>query len=213
MITSASTKEIATALSKAQGEFKPAPFDCENPHFRNKYASLTSIMDTVRPVLAKHGLAITQVVGQDEAGMCLETRLMHISGEWISGSLHLLIDKQNMQGMGSAITYAKRYAISAILGVVSDEDDDAEAGSATSKTAPVLGHPSASPAISDADWVIPFGKKYMGVKLADVPIDQLKGFISWLQSDADREKKPLGAQALELIERGTRYIALKGAGF
>lgn len=114
--------DLATALSKAQGEFKPAVFDKKNPHFGQSYASFTSVMASVRDALAKNGLAIVQVQSSENK---LETTLLHSSGQWISGETPLLIDKNNMQGLGSAITYAKRYAVSALLGVVADSDDDA----------------------------------------------------------------------------------------
>lgn len=143
MNKSESVKELAAALAKAQGEFEPAIFDCRNPHFGNEYASFTSVMQSVRKSLSKNGLSITQI--QSSAHM-LETTLLHASGEWISGETPLIVDKQNMQGLGSAITYAKRYAVSAMLGVVSDADDDANA--ASGKTEPKKAEPSkATPAI------------------------------------------------------------------
>ena len=120
---------IATALSKAQGLMASADFDAVNPHFKNKYASLASVVNACRVPMATWGLSFTQSVIEGEKGMHLETTVMHESGEWISSLMPLYISKDDMQGLGSAITYAKRYALSAMLGIVADEDDDGNAAS------------------------------------------------------------------------------------
>lgn len=127
MKRSESIKELATALANAQGDFKPAEFDGVNPHFRSKYATLTSVMNSIREPMKKNGLSVVQVVFELEKGMILETTVFHASGEWLSSDMPLYISKDDMQGLGSAITYAKRYAISAMLGIVADDDDDANA--------------------------------------------------------------------------------------
>jgi hypothetical protein len=119
--------ELASALAKAQGVFESAEMDSVNPHFKSKYASLGAIILAVKQGLSSNGLALSQMLIENEKGMALETTLLHSSGQWLSGSVPVILDKQNMQGLGSAITYAKRYAIAAILGVVADQDDDGEA--------------------------------------------------------------------------------------
>lgn len=113
-------KAIYEALVKAQAGFKSATFDSANPHFKSKYASLTSVMNAVRASLNANGLAITQNVDQGN----VITTLVHISGESISNSVPLIVGKNDMQGMGSALTYGRRYGLSALLGIVTDEDDD-----------------------------------------------------------------------------------------
>lgn len=131
MNKSESINELAAALSKAQGEFKAAPFDRVNPHFRNKYATLTSIMQTIQAPLAKHGLSVVQTLETREDKMFIVTTVLHASGQWLADcGIPLMLDKTNMQGLGSACTYAKRYGLSAMLGVISDEDDDGNAVSA-----------------------------------------------------------------------------------
>lgn len=119
--------ELAGALAKAQGVFELADMDSVNPHFKSKYASLGAVLLAVKKGLAANGLAISQMLVEGEKGLALETTLMHSSGQWLSGTIPVILDKQNMQGLGSAITYAKRYAVAAILGVVADQDDDGEA--------------------------------------------------------------------------------------
>ena len=127
MNKSDSITDLAVALVKAQGELKNPSFDSQNPHFKNKYASLATVRDTVTPVLAKHGLAVVQLLGRGEGGITCETVLLHTTGQWLSEALYMPSAKQDAQGFGSAITYARRYALMAICGVVGDEDDDGQA--------------------------------------------------------------------------------------
>ncbi len=122
--------EIAAALAKAQGEIEGATKNAENPHYKNRYADLAAIWDACRAPLSKNGLSVVQTVGQDEdgvegSGFVLTTTLCHASGQWIESRMHLLLAKQDMQGLGSALSYARRYSIAAIVGVA-QEDDDAE---------------------------------------------------------------------------------------
>ena len=121
--------EIAKALAAAQAELEPAAKNAENPHLRNRYADLSAVYETIRKVLPKHGLAVTQVMlPRDDGKAHVRTTLLHESGQWIAGECVMPCDKQGgIQGMGSAITYARRYSLSAIVGVVSEVDDDAEA--------------------------------------------------------------------------------------
>ena len=120
----ASHKNIATALAAVQVEIQNATLDAENPHYRNRYASLESVLKEARRVLPKHGLAFTQTLN----GMALETSLLHANGEKICGSCPLVLQRQDMQGLGSAITYARRYSLAAALGI-GQADDDAETAS------------------------------------------------------------------------------------
>lgn len=123
-----STENLAAALALAQGEYQEIPKDKINPHYKNKYASLDSIFKTVRPVNAKHGLAVAQLLDEDEQGHpIVRTVLLHSSGERLEAKTRLIVDRNNMQGMGSAMTYARRYGLAGILGVCPDEDDDGEA--------------------------------------------------------------------------------------
>ena len=116
--------ELAAALAKAQGEMKAAPKLKVNPFFKSRYADLTAIWDVAREPLAKNGLAIVQAPQTDHVGnFWLETTLIHSSGEFITSTYPLEPVKKDPQGYGGAITYARRYAM-AIIGVVTDDDDD-----------------------------------------------------------------------------------------
>ncbi len=123
--------KLFEALAKAQSEMKPAVMDMKNPHYNSRYASLTSIQDAYREPLAKHGLAVIQQIFYDGDAYWIRTLLGHASGEWISNEFKLLVDKNNMQGLGSAVTYARRYGISSLVGVVDTEDDDGNAAGTT----------------------------------------------------------------------------------
>ncbi len=123
--------ELASALSKAQGEYTPALKDSANPFFKSKYANLCSIVKACQEPLSKNGLSVTQGTNQDEKGnWILTTMLMHSSGQWIKSQTPIITLKPDIQSFGSASTYARRYAWASIAGVTTDEDDDAEAAMA-----------------------------------------------------------------------------------
>jgi hypothetical protein len=122
-------KELATAMAKAQAEIKAALKDSKNPHFKSSYADLTSVWDACRTALTKNGLSVVQIPNFEGDEVWLETRLLHASGESISGRYPLRPQQQTPQGYGSALTYARRYSLAAMVGVVADEDDDGNAAS------------------------------------------------------------------------------------
>jgi hypothetical protein len=121
--------ELAAALVAAQSEFPTVGKDSTNPFFKNKYASFAAVVEAASPTLTKHGLAVSQHVGGSDGNTVLTTYLLHSSGQYIAHDMPLLLPKQDPQGQGSAITYAKRYSYMAVLGLVADEDDDANKAS------------------------------------------------------------------------------------
>jgi len=122
---SESVKEIATALSNFQGKMTAVKKDSINPFYKSKYASLDTIWETIRKPLSENGLSVSQTMDVDNDKSVLETTLYHTSGEWISGMQLVNPVKNDPQSLGSAISYARRYSLSALLGLVSDDDDDA----------------------------------------------------------------------------------------
>ena len=122
-------KQLAKALIEVQRDMSPATKDAVNPFCRNKYATLTSIMESCRPALIKHGIWLTQITvpltaDQSQNHLALLTKLTHAdSGQWQSSLTIVPLPKADPQGMGSAITYARRYALSAMLGIVTEDDD------------------------------------------------------------------------------------------
>jgi len=126
MERSTSLSNLAAALSLAQAEMPEAVKDKVNPQFGSLYADLGSIIRTARPILAKHGLSVVQFVEDSAPGiLAMSTMVLHTTGEYISAICTMpLGDKLTPQKYGSAITYARRYAFAAAIGIVSDIDDD-----------------------------------------------------------------------------------------
>lgn len=133
MKTSESINELATALAAVQGAMEPARMNAVNPFLKNKYADLNSVIESVKLLLADNGLSYVQMPNTPpiEYGPAigLTTRLMHSSGQWIEETYTMPMPseergKSMMQVAGSAISYARRYALSAMLGIVADEDSD-----------------------------------------------------------------------------------------
>lgn len=119
---------ISEALAKAQAEMLNPEFDSQNPHFRSRFASLASVRNAVVPVLAKHGIAVTQNILATESGISCTTTLSHGSGQqMVFGPLVLPAAQTTAQGFGSAATYARRYQLMAVAAVAGEDDDDAEA--------------------------------------------------------------------------------------
>jgi hypothetical protein len=117
-------KSLAEALSKAQGKLEHAKKDTENPFFKSRYADLASVWDACRGALSENGIAVIQMPGQFEDGkVSLTTRLTHSSGEWIESTASAPVSKADAQGIGSCITYLRRYSLAAFVGVYQDDDD------------------------------------------------------------------------------------------
>jgi hypothetical protein len=124
-VQSETLNELATALSKAQGEFSAIPKGELNPFFKSKYAGLPDVVGLAAPILSKNGLSVSQWVTVDEFGSdVLKTFLLHSSGQFIEFSMKMYLSKLDSQGVGSAVTYSRRYSYMSVLGLVADEDDD-----------------------------------------------------------------------------------------
>lgn len=115
--------ELAGALAKAQGKITGALKDSSNPFFKSRYADLASVWDACRGPLSDNGLAVVQLTESDDAGVYVSTTLAHSSGQWMRSRLRLSPKDTTPQGMGSAITYGRRYALAAIVGVAQVDDD------------------------------------------------------------------------------------------
>lgn len=130
MEKSEESKDLFTALAKALGEMTAVPLDAVNPHFKSKYATLAATQDIARAPLSKNGLALIQSVETDGDNYFVESMITHSTGQFLKSKMKLILFKADMQGLGSATTYAKRYAAQALLGLSGDEDDDGNAASA-----------------------------------------------------------------------------------
>lgn len=123
----------AAALAKAQTEFEAVLKNAKNPHLKNRYADLESVLSAVRPALGRHGLSVIQGVGLLGDDPCVQTRICHESGEWVETDLPLLWEREgkgtnDAQRFGGGLTYARRYAFMAALGLAPEDDDGCSAG-------------------------------------------------------------------------------------
>ena len=210
MKQSDSITNLAKALAAVQQSITPVVKDRQNPHFKNNYATLDAIMESVRPLLAKNGLSIVQGGGSPVSnvdgnivGAAVETMLVHASGEYITSAIVLPIDKGTPQAVGSAITYGRRYGVAALLALTTEEDDDGNHATATaantaSRPAPVtttrtqealanVPKPSGNLAGSAAKKM-PFGK-YKGTPLGELDTRDLDSTIQWCSSDGEKAEK------------------------
>lgn len=139
---------IHSAMARAFAEIEGATKSANNPHFKSKYADLTSVIEAIKPALAANGLFFTQHPEPSERGVCIETLLHHAGGESMSlGKLFVPANKSDAQGYGSALTYARRYALVTAFGVPV-EDDDGNAAVKASREAPK----AEQVGITDAQW-------------------------------------------------------------
>jgi hypothetical protein len=147
MEMSESITKVSAALVQAQTEMRNPYNSADNPFFKSHYAPLDAILSLVRPILAKNGLLIMQSTGGDGSYASVTTTVLHSSGEYIrSDPLILRPSKLDPQGIGSALTYARRYSLSAILGIAGDDDDDANSISVAPPKAAAAPKPAAKPA-------------------------------------------------------------------
>jgi len=131
---SESIANLVKALSTLQGELKDADKNALNPHFKSKYADLSEVLGNLRPLLAKNQLALSQFPSFENGIVSVTSLLAHASGEWIESTASAPATKQDVQGVGSAITYLKRYSAAAIVGMASaDQDDDGNSVSTIQK--------------------------------------------------------------------------------
>jgi hypothetical protein len=146
-------KQIATALVKAQKAFGPALKSSTNPHFRSRYADLSACVEAVIEGLNEAGIALIQRTSEDHVGVTVETVFIHESGEMLEcGKLHVPASKQDPQGYGSALTYARRYSLMAACGIAPEDDDGNAASRKPSAPAPdITDHLSAIEASATSD--------------------------------------------------------------
>jgi hypothetical protein len=209
MTSSETTATLCAALVAAQGALKPIAKDGKNPAFRSRYATLDGIMETVRPALAAHGLAVVQGVVHPETGeggrlvgIMVETRLVHTSGEWLASVVPVPVAKGDAHGLGSALSYGRRYGISALLALSTDEDDDGNAAAKAPPAKPQAKPAPAAPApgqrLHDR---VPTTPPPEGMSLAKAETVELKG-----QRLADMDDDRLDKLRAWAEEKGNAFI-------
>jgi hypothetical protein len=201
MRTSEAIDALSAAMAAAQGEMKPAIKDATNPHFKSKYADLSSVFEAVRGPFAKHGLSVWQELGNADGGVTVSTRVVHKTGQWVEfGPLYVPAGKQDAQGLGSAATYARRYGLASALGVCADEDDDGHAAASGNGGGRLPAQPAApAPKSADVPWTIKatspedFAKKFVE-RMAKAPDVQA---ATKLHDDNDANLKSLSKELYE----------------
>lgn len=189
---------LASALCAFQGELQDVEKNSENPFFKSSYADLSAVWSAVRPLLNKHGLSVSQFGIMTPDGPACSTTLMHKSGQWMCGEIPLITKDGTMQSMGSAISYARRYGLSAILGVTQADDD----GELASKPAPKAGNaPPVKAFAMPGEYVIPFGRS-KGQKMKDISLMDFEGLKAWLIKQGN-----ISAQGQEIIANGDSFFS------
>jgi hypothetical protein len=230
MKTSEQINELAAALAKAQGDITNAGKDKTNPHFQSRYATLASTWDACRAPLSKNGLSVVQVVDGD----LLISRLLHSTCQFIESTMGIKPTQNSPQGFGSALTYARRYSLQALVGIApgddvgQDDEDDANEGSGiqpptaetqaanqhyAGNTGPVITPKNARQGVlpdSSAEWTFSFGK-WKGRTVENVYIDPkegpqaLAGYVDYLEHSATPQK-PLSANAQKAIDQIAGFL-------
>lgn len=153
MTHSENIADLAKALADAQGEMMPVAFDRDNPFYHSRYATLTALREAMRPVFAQHGLSVVQAAGESGG---IETTILHASGQWITAAgMTMRPGKDDPQGIGSLITYARRYGLAAAVGLVADEDDDANAATAGKANESAVAGVKPPASVADAGTPVP----------------------------------------------------------
>ncbi len=223
MKQSESIAQLAVALVAVQGELRGVAKDSNNPEFRSSYVSLDAIIAASRPVLTKHGLAVVQGATSphsDDAGqiaaIAVETMLVHSSGEWLMNTAIMPVTGRTLKGGGkaavdpqaggSALTYGRRYGLSALLCLSTDEDDDGNHASkpartsrpATAKPVPVgVGGSGSTPVITPPSGpVMPIGE-HKGQALSSLDAETLRKALLWCKAPERAEKFASLATQLE----------------
>jgi hypothetical protein len=203
MKKSDSIKDLAAALVKFQAEVTDPAKDGKNPHFNSKFVELNDLLSSVRPILTKHGLAVMQEPAGNGTEITVTTILLHESGEWMEFEpLALKAQKTDPQGAGSAITYGRRYALSAVLGVAWDDDDDGNKASGKDdkkgNTPPKQDNNSA-PIDSNIATEMQIKKLYALSKEQALSGEDMKQLLQWKYQKSSKELTK--QQASEVINK------------
>ncbi len=208
---------LVKALVQVQSKLKPAKKDSQNPFFKSYYSDLASVWDSSRELLAANGLAIIQYGGPDQT---LVTTLAHVSGEWISGIYPLVTSKdRDPQSLGASTTYARRYCLAAILGVVSDDDDAESAVDRTSiiqqkmnslDTNQTMSQRAARPSSPlspqgafgpETPDTIPIKiREIGGRKYSEVPMEELQKHVNMIEKAYLKNQWPIAGHVAEFID-------------
>lgn len=207
MNTEKATPELFAALAAIQGEVENASKGSVNPHFKSRYADLAEILNTVRHVCAKHGVAIIQSPGYDPEKnvVTLHTVLGHTKGGYISSTAACVPSKTDAQGVGAATTYLRRYSLAAMCGIA-QEDDDGESAKHTAKAAPIsdLQKQQIKDSLEELDADIKAFEKHIGCTIEALTAPQLprvNALIDKKRKASESKVKDAASTLEQLIEK------------
>jgi hypothetical protein len=231
MTKSDNINELISALVKAQADFKTAKKDSKNPFFKSNYADFESVVTATRDSLLKNSLCVIQTTSYVGDLAVLHTTLFHSSGQFITGEYPISAPIMDAQKMGSAMTYAKRYAYSAIVGAVTSDDDDGEKAQdrgikykqevkqeskppATAQQAieSLRKTVSEKPKEDYSGYVISFGK-YKGKSLSTLSEAAILQYRDFLIKSAEKDNKPMSNNALDFVNHAESYLMTLGYSF
>jgi len=193
-------KGLYSALAAAQSEMGKALKDTNNPHFKSKYADLASVCDACMPALSKHGIAVLQPAFDDDTGRYVKTILVHgESGQTAECRVPLIVAKNDMQGYGSAVTYARRYGLMGMAGIAPEDDD----GNAAAKSPPMVEPRKAAPPTIPNEAI----DAAKGSILNAESLDQLRDIFTGLPRDIQAHRDITNAKDLRKGELTTKPAA------
>ena len=199
MRKSDSISELSKALAKFQAEVKQPLKDKNNPFFKSKYVPLENVVEAITQEAPNHGLSFVQWALNDEQGRVgVATMLMHESGEWIEfDSVHMKADKETAQGAGALITYLKRYSLSAVFGITSDQDDDGNSASGNQA-------PKKEKMASNDQLGLLNNKTQELSQLYNMDVNELKSKLGIKQSHTEKEFKHLLTRVNDGINKASK---------
>ena len=199
MRKSDSISELSKALAKFQAEVKQPLKDKNNPFFKSKYVPLENVVEAITQEAPNHGLSFVQWALNDEQGRVgVATMLMHESGEWIEfDSVHMKADKETAQGAGALITYLKRYSLSAVFGITSDQDDDGNSASGNQA-------PKQEKMASNDQLGLLNNKTQELSQLYNMDVNELKSKLGIKQSHTEKEFKHLLTRVNDGINKAAK---------
>ena len=199
MRKSDSIAELSKALAKFQSEVKQPLKDKNNPFFRSKYVPLENVVEAITQEAPNHGLSFVQWALNDEQGRVgVATMFMHESGEWIEfDSVHMKADKETAQGAGALITYLKRYSLSAVFGITSDQDDDGNSASGNQA-------PKQEKMASNDQLGLLNNKTQELSQLYNMDVNELKSKLGIRQTHTEKEFKHLLTRVNDGINKASK---------
>jgi hypothetical protein len=212
-LQSDAVNEIAASLAKAQSQIEHALKDSKNPHFKSSFASLASVINATRDGLTANGISVAQQTVPRDGQLFVVTTLFHSSGQWIRSFTPVIFTKQDAQGMGSGMTYARRYALAAMVGI-SQEDDD---GNEASKPRQTASQPREIARITGTkqagEYRIDFGtteKGYKGMTIAEAVerdgLPRVQKYINGILDSCKRDGKEVAPSYAEMRDRLSEYV-------